>query len=72
MEEFIGVKSYKAKGKRITTFKVDTITELMPLRYPEETETTEEDNEEPAIEDPDHGKSDTDILDELTGQMKLF
>ena len=72
VEEFIGVKSYKAKGKRITTFKVDTITELMPLRYPEETETTEEDNEEPAIEDPDHGKSDTDILDELTGQMKLF
>ena len=72
VEEFIGVKSYKAKGKRITTFKVDAITELMPLRYPEETEATEEDNEEPAIEDPDHGKSDTDILDELTGQMKLF
>ena len=24
------------------------------------------------IEDPDHGKSETDIIDEITGQMKLF
>lgn len=71
VEEFIGVKSYKAKGKRITTFKVDTITELMPLRYPEAEEPVEE-VEEPVNEDPDNGKSDTDILDELTGQMKLF
>ena len=23
-------------------------------------------------EDPDHGKSETDIIDEITGQMKLF
>ena len=30
-------------------------------------------NEEAAeIEDPDHGKSETDIIDEITGQMKLF
>ena len=35
VEEFIGVKSYKAKGKRITTFAVDSITELEPLRFPE-------------------------------------
>ena len=71
-EEFIGVKSYKAKGKRITTFIVESIHELEPLRFPEETETSEDETEEPAIEDPDNGKSDTDILDELTGQMKLF
>jgi topoisomerase-4 subunit A len=32
-EEFIGVKSVKAKGKRLTTFHVDTITELEPLRF---------------------------------------
>ena len=32
-EEFIGVKSYKAKGKRITTFEVETINELEPLRF---------------------------------------
>ena len=67
----IGVKSYKAKGKRITTFKVNAITELMPLRFPEPEEPTEE-VEEPVNEDPDNGKSDSDIIDELTGQMKLF
>ena len=72
VEEFIGVKSYKAKGKRITTFKVEKIHELEPLRFPEETEPSEEEIVEPVIEDPDNGKSDTDILDELTGQMKLF
>ena len=72
VEEFIGVKSYKAKGKRITTFTVDKIHEMEPLRFPEETEPTEEETEEPVIEDPDNGKSDSDILDELTGQMKLF
>ena len=34
-EEFIAVKSFKAKGKRITTFTLDTITELEPTRFPE-------------------------------------
>ena len=71
-EEFIGIKSYKAKGKRITTFTVESINELEPLRFPEEDEPSEEDSEEPIVEDPDHGKSNSDILDELTGQMKLF
>ena len=32
-EEFISVKSYKAKGKRLTTFEVDTINELDPIRF---------------------------------------
>jgi len=32
-EEFIGMKSYKAKGKRLTTFEVETINELEPLRF---------------------------------------
>ena len=71
-EDFIGVKSYKAKGKRITTFTVESINELEPLRFPEESEPSEEESEDPIVEDPDHGKSDSDILDELTGQMKLF
>ena len=72
VEEFIGLKSYKAKGKRITTFTVNNICELEPIRFPEETDTDEAETEAPIIEDPDHGKSDSDILDELTGQMKLF
>ena len=42
-EEFIGVKSYKAKGKRLTTFEVETINELEPIRFapPKEENTTE-------------------------------
>ncbi|MDE5774464.1 MAG: DNA gyrase/topoisomerase IV subunit A [Muribaculaceae bacterium] len=34
-EEFISVKSVKAKGKRLTTYHLGEITELEPLRYPE-------------------------------------
>lgn len=81
VDEFIGVKSYKAKGKRITTYAVESINELPPVRFPDESSSAEEDNEkendddnekEAMIEDPDHGKSETDIIDEITGQMKLF
>ena len=72
VEDFIGIKSYKAKGKRITTFAVEQISELEPIRFPEETESVEEEAEESQIEDPDQGKSESDIIDEITGQMKLF
>jgi len=37
-EEFISVKGFKAKGKRITTFQLDTITELEPTRFQPEPE----------------------------------
>ncbi len=40
-EEFIGVKSFKAKGKRITNWQLGDVTELEPVRFPEpETEET--------------------------------
>ena len=72
-DEFIAVKGFKAKGKRLTTFTLDTINELEPTRQPETMQAAEEEGEEEAeILDPDHGKSEGDILDELTGQMKLF
>ncbi|MDL2212830.1 DNA gyrase/topoisomerase IV subunit A [Bacteroides sp. OttesenSCG-928-E20] len=72
-DEFIGVKSYKAKGKRITTLAIQTINELEPVRTPEPPEDNEEGTEEePEILDPDNGKSVSDIMDEITGQMKLF
>ncbi len=47
VEEFIGVKSYKAKGKRISTYEVKNIIELEPLKFPEPKEEvpTEEINE---------------------------
>ena len=72
-EEFIGVKSFKAKGKRITTLNVASIEELEPLRFPaEEEENPENSNSQEDIVDPDDGKSQQDIKDELIGQLHLF
>lgn len=75
-EEFVGVKGFKAKGKRITTFKIATINELEPTRFPEKTNEDTEGDEDITPEsenlDPDEGKSEGDIIDEITGQMKLF
>ena len=74
-EEYIGVKSFKARGKRITTFCVDKIEELEPTHLPEpkEPEDTETAKPDPADEpDPYEGKSQADVADELNGQMHLF
>lgn len=71
-EEFIAVKGFKAKGKRITTFAVATINELEPTRFPALPIQEEVEEEEPENLDPDNGKSEGDIRDEITGQMKLF
>ena len=73
-DEFTVIRSYKAKGKRLTTFAIDTINELEPEKRPEPTpdSTVAEAEEEPENLDPDRDKTPTDILDELTGQMKLF
>ena len=73
-DEFIAVKGFKAKGKRISTFNIEAINELEPVRFPEEKqEANEGDDETEEIEnlDPDNGKSEDDIIDEITGQMKL-
>ena len=40
VEQYIGVKSYKAKGKRLTTFETERIEELEPLRFPTPEEET--------------------------------
>ena len=73
-EEFIAVKGFKAKGKRLTTYTVETINELEPTRFPDPPQNNEEDDtgEEPENLDPDSEKTENDILDEMTGQMKLF
>ena len=44
-EEFISIKSYKAKGKRLSTFEVETINELEPIRFAAGKEETPEDND---------------------------
>ena len=75
-ESFVTVKSFKAKGKRITTWQVDKVEELEPVRQPEpEPQHTEQsgdgdDNDENL--DPDAGKSQQQVIDEMTGQLNLF
>ena len=59
--DFVGVKSFKAKGKRLTTYTVEQITELEPTRMPEP---EEPEKEEEVIEEDDSQEDD--------GQMKLF
>ena len=77
VESFIGVKGFKAKGKRISTFNIDNIEELEPLRMPEEETADDKEadgKEDTEIEnlDPDAGKSQQQIIDEMTGQLNLF
>ncbi len=73
-EQFIAVKGFKAKGKRLTTYALDQVTELEPTRFPEPPEETDGGNDEPTeeeVDDPDAGKSDQDIRDQIIGQTKL-
>jgi topoisomerase-4 subunit A len=59
--EFIGVKSYKAKGKRLTSFMVDNIHEIEPV-VKKETAAQTADNEDEKPQPPVH---------EDPAQMKL-
>lgn len=61
--DFVGVKSFKAKGKRLTTYSVDRIEELEPTRMPEPE----------ILEEDDNDSVDTNVPEEEeNGQMKLF
>lgn len=73
-EEFIAVKGFKAKGKRLTTFDVEKVTELEPLRFPEPPadDNDDEEDDEPVDLDRDAGKSQQQVIDEMTGQLNLF
>lgn len=57
-EEFIGLKSFKARGKRLTTFALEQVVELEPKRVPEpDNEEDEKNSEVPA---PDFEDAETD------------
>ncbi|MBR2101615.1 MAG: DNA gyrase/topoisomerase IV subunit A [Prevotella sp.] len=76
-ESFVGVKGFKAKGKRLTTWSVKAVEELEPLRFPEPPEPAADDaqpadGEQPDNLDPDAGKSEWKVRDEITGQLNLF
>ncbi len=85
-EQFIGVKSFKAIGKRITTLHIAKVEELEPTRFPEASSSPSEeggeDDQEPSDvnsspseseegTDPFEGKSQQDVADEMNGQLRL-
>ena len=82
-EQFIAVKGFKAKGKRISTWTIGSIEELEPQRFPEPEETEEaeetEETEEAEItgegdepETSDSPEAPSDIYKEEDGQLSLF
>lgn len=73
-EQFIGQKSFKAKGKRLTNWELAKVEELEPLRFPEpeQDDDTQPEESEPENLDPDKGKSEQQVIDEMTGQLNLF
>lgn len=73
--EFIAVKSFRAKGKRLTTYLLDSIKELEPdeIEEPEDEimEGPVTETDEPVI-DEDDGKSEEEVRDEILGQKRIF
>lgn len=72
--EFIAVKSYKAKGKRLTTFALSNVEEIEP----EEVDVDEEEIDgdvaapEPFDENIEPERSDDEVRDEINGQKRIF
>jgi len=68
--EFIGVKSHRARGKRLTKYQVEMIRELEPVTQPEDEEKTE-----PSVPDEnENGSTEKDLPKvelKQNGQMKL-
>ena len=61
MAEFIGVKSFKAKGKRMTSFMVENIQEIEPVAKKEAV----------VIKDEKAEKESRPVIHEDPAQMKL-
>ena len=78
-ESFTGVRSYKAHGKRLTTYGVESIVELTPTRFPEAEEEARA-PEEPVVEEPEEEQIPEEPeepakrpkVDDGTGQLSLF
>ncbi len=70
--EFIGTKSFKAKGKRLTTYIIGDITELEPedIQLPEDVIADNDSEPEDTHIEPE--LSDDEVRDSLIGQERLF
>jgi topoisomerase-4 subunit A len=72
VEEFIAVKSLKAKGKRITTYETASIKEIEPERFPESANVEDLPQPDIEIEPEEDDRPIAELLDEITGQQRLF
>lgn len=74
--EFVGVKSSKAKGKRLSTFTLDSVEELPPIEVEpddpadDSDSSSDQENTDSTSLEPD--RSDEEVRDELSGQSRLF
>ncbi|HZL10523.1 MAG TPA: DNA gyrase/topoisomerase IV subunit A [Prolixibacteraceae bacterium] len=76
VDQFIGVKSYKAKGKRLSTYEISKVTELEPVVVDEEIEEQPEELKKneiviPDIEDLLFGADKPTNGEDSTDQMSL-
>lgn len=77
-DEFIGVKTFKAKGKRVSNFEIAQVTEIEPREVPEEEQELQA-SDEPIVDTPNEIVVDTPqseppapVLNTATGQWQLF
>ena len=75
-EEYIGAKSFKAKGKRISNYAIESVTEIEPREVPEPVQPEPDEPDEGGSTDADaptaDGISQQQVMDRLTGQQRLF
>ncbi len=72
-DEFIGIKSFKARGKRLTTFTLESVEELEPKDTPDTTDIEPDDIDDTReITNEITDQSDDEIRDEFSGQQRLF
>lgn len=70
-EDFIAVKSFKAKGKRISTYEIAGVSELEPTRFPEpEEEPAEEPESSDMVSEPDEDNDAGETPAEITGSSE--
>ncbi|MEJ2170202.1 MAG: hypothetical protein P8X90_32275 [Desulfobacterales bacterium] len=63
MAEFIGIKSWRAKGKRLSNYEVDNIKELEPV-------IKDEDDKPESEEEPDSGNNKEKNSDDIPFEVK--
>lgn len=73
--EFIGVKSFKAKGKRVSNFNIDSIIEIEPREVEAQDVVTPDSDPSAEIsldDDIEPERSDDEVRDEINGQQRIF